>query len=292
MYRWKESAALLNGHVAEAQTTGMALRIHGWGVDVPHYDNPVHKHTFVEICYVMEGEGSYTDQGTDYPLGPGTLFCSRPGATHQIRSRSGLTLLHISFELDESRSTPEGAERYRQLVETSTICVSAAETSAAAALWRALLLTEETRQALPVEQLPAAAGLLIAALVHLFQPDAAQPQLRARSGSAQLLERAKRYIRDNLDTDLTLQEVADYLHVSPRHLSRLFSEGIHESFGRFLRRERVGAAARLLRQSEQPIPDIAERCGFGSVHAFTRAFTRERGQSPARYRRGAAPLQP
>ncbi|GBF74638.1 hypothetical protein PA598K_02995 [Paenibacillus sp. 598K] len=292
MYRWKESAALLNGQVAEVQTAGMALRIHGWGVDAPHYDNPVHKHSFVEICYVMAGEGSYTDQGTDYPLEAGTLFCSRPGATHQIRSRSGLTLLHLSLELDERRSLPEGIERYRRLAETSTICVSDADASAAAALWRALLLHEETRQTLPVEQLAQAAGLLIAALVHLFSPDAAPPPPRVRSGSVHLLERAKRYIRDNLDTGLTLQEVADYLHVSPRHLSRLFGEGIHESFGRFLRRERVGVAARLLRQSEQPIPEIAERCGFGSVHAFTRAFTRERGQSPARYRRGAAPLQP
>ncbi|MFS0724386.1 helix-turn-helix domain-containing protein [Paenibacillus sp. 1P07SE] len=286
MYRWQESALLLNKYARELPGGDMALHIHGWGVDVLHFDNPVHKHSSVEICCVLDGEGIYKELDNSYPLRPGTLFCSRPGVTHQIRSDSGLALLHVSFELDELRSRPEGAEKYRRLTETPTVCVHEAAASASASLWRALLVPEGAGQALPTEQLPAAAALLIASLCHLFAPDAAAQTRPVTGSSVHLLERGKRYIRDNLEAPLTLQEVASYLHISPRHLSRLFGGGIHESFSRFIRRERVSRAAHLLRQTEQPIAEIAEHCGFGSVHAFTRTFTRERGLSPGKYRRG------
>jgi len=48
-----------------------------------------------------------------------------------------------------------------------------------------------------------------------------------------------------------------------------------------------GAAASLLEVPLQPIKKIAERAGYGNVHAFTRAFTQVFRISPAAYRREA-----
>jgi AraC family L-rhamnose operon transcriptional activator RhaR len=93
------------------------------------------------------------------------------------------------------------------------------------------------------------------------------------------------FIRDNLDQPLSLGMVAAYLNVSRRHLSRLFSEGIHESFTGFIRKERVRQAAHLLGSTDLSIKEIAERTGFGSVHYFSRIFAREQKQTPGRYRR-------
>ncbi len=43
-------------------------------------------------------------------------------------------------------------------------------------------------------------------------------------------------------------------------------------------------ACRLLSRTEFAIDEIAERCGFGSIYAFSRAFKREVGTPPKRYR--------
>lgn len=283
MYQWRESALMLNAHATVIPSSGMAFRLHSWGVDAAHFDNPVHKHSFVEICYVMDGLGTYTDNGLDYPLRAGTFFCSKPGVIHQIRSRTGLCLLHVSFELDEQRALPEDAAAYQRLTEEAEVCIYDAEASASAALWRALLMPKQTGQALPASHLPAAAGLLLSSFIPLFVRTSS-PQPRPVRSHSHLLQQAKRYIRDNLETEVSLQQIAGYLHVSPRHLSRLFAEGIGESFRRFVRRERISRAAYLLKHTDHSIQQIALLTGFGSVHAFTRAFTREMQQSPGRFR--------
>ncbi|MNR24953.1 Multiple antibiotic resistance protein MarA [compost metagenome] len=98
------------------------------------------------------------------------------------------------------------------------------------------------------------------------------------------MKRAKLYIRDNLAQALQLKDVANYLNVSERHLSRLFSEGIHESFTNYIRGERIRQAAHLLLSSDLPIKEIAEMTGFSSVHYFTRTFLLEKKIPPGRFR--------
>jgi transcriptional regulator GlxA family with amidase domain len=83
---------------------------------------------------------------------------------------------------------------------------------------------------------------------------------------------------------LKLEHVANYLHISSRHLSRLFSNELCESFSNYIRKERVREAARLLEMTSIPIKEIADVTGFGSVHSFTRVFTTMMNVSPAKYR--------
>jgi AraC-like DNA-binding protein len=44
-------------------------------------------------------------------------------------------------------------------------------------------------------------------------------------------------------------------------------------------------AARLLRETSDPVGRIARRVGYTSEYAFSRAFSRQYGQPPGRYRR-------
>src|SRR5690606_6535815 len=100
-----------------------------------------------------------------------------------------------------------------------------------------------------------------------------------------LLQQAKLYIRDNLSQSLSLRHVANYLNVSERHLSRLFAEGIHESFTDFIRSERIRQAAHLLQTTERAIKDIAEATGFSTVHYFSRVFAEVMKLPPGEFRK-------
>jgi AraC-like DNA-binding protein/mannose-6-phosphate isomerase-like protein (cupin superfamily) len=285
MYKIKESESLLNRYAFLLPSNGITFRVHYWGMDMQHYDNPIHKHSFFEVCYVLRGEGTYMDQENIFNLRGGTLFCSRPGIIHQIRSEHGLELLFVAFEVDESKSTMEEADKFREIAEDCEVCVYEAEGSPTASLWRALLQPERELPGLTPELLPMAANLLIQSFIPLFSKRHASTGDKVNRSNL-LLQRAKLYIRDNLNQPLSLEHIATYLHVSQRHLSRLFAEGIHESFGNFVRLERIHQAAHLLRTTELSIKEIAEETGFSSVHAFTRTFSKEKHRPPGRYRRG------
>jgi AraC-like DNA-binding protein len=284
MYLCRESHAMLNELALVSDGSAACFKVHYWGVVAEHFDTPVHKHSFFEVCFVMDGKGEYTDGGIDYPLRSGTHFCSRPGITHQIRSKKGLFLLYVAFELDEKCSQEAMLDRFQFLAANARPCVEDGHDTPTALLWKSLLIQEKESGNLPAAALPPLAYALLLSFLSLFGRD---EKTAHRKNSNTLLEQAKLYIRDNLSQSLSLHEVSGYLHISERHLSRLFSSGIHESFTRFIRQERIRHAAHLLITSERSIKEIAEAAGFSSVHYFTRTFMGEKHLPPGKFRQRA-----
>jgi AraC family L-rhamnose operon transcriptional activator RhaR len=74
--------------------------------------------------------------------------------------------------------------------------------------------------------------------------------------------------------------------MSGDHVARLLTATTRESPRRhLLALRRRAAAEELLRAAAPPVKGVAERCGYSSVHAFSRAFKRVFGTGPATYRR-------
>ena len=84
--------------------------------------------------------------------------------------------------------------------------------------------------------------------------------------------------------DLGGDERARRLHLSRHHLDRVVSATGGEPPGRMRRRLLLERAAYRLVTSDQQVVDIAFEAGFGSHEAFTRAFAREYGRAPSRWR--------
>ena len=72
--------------------------------------------------------------------------------------------------------------------------------------------------------------------------------------------------------------------MSERQLHRLFVEHLQSTPGRYIRRSRTEAAARLLASSSLPVAAVARECGFGTPETLRQAFTQHYNISPARYR--------
>ncbi|MCC3373980.1 AraC family transcriptional regulator [Cohnella sp. REN36] len=280
----------LNEMVTACETGQLAFRVNYWGMIWDHRDNPVHRHSFYEACYVVEGEGEYEEEGETYRLTAGSLFVSLPGDWHQIRSENGLRLLYAGYELETG--TPERADAasaYESAMRDREAPVIADGEGASGLLWRALL-RQCGRRDTSAEQTAALGGVLLASFPGALgrlpaqRPSPARPPGGAGS-SSHLTQLAKRFIRDNLSRPLKLGDVAAALHISERHLSRLFREQGDTSFVAFIRRERMQAAETLLKTTVSPIKEIAEHTGFQSLHYFTRVFADTFGMPPAEFRK-------
>ena len=94
-----------------------------------------------------------------------------------------------------------------------------------------------------------------------------------------------RLIEERLHQEITLEHVGVCLQLSPSRSSHVVAETYGMPFGDLLRERRLDRARRLLLSSDEPVGAIARRCGFVSQHWFNRLFSRQVGDSPARWRR-------
>lgn len=92
------------------------------------------------------------------------------------------------------------------------------------------------------------------------------------------------HIQQNLDGELTLEELAGVAHFSPYHFHRIFRGMLGESLRAHVRRIRLERAAMRLKHSRLPIIQIALEARYDSHEAFTRAFRAMAGLSPSEFR--------
>jgi transcriptional regulator GlxA family with amidase domain len=108
-----------------------------------------------------------------------------------------------------------------------------------------------------------------------------------RSQRRALVSEATQLMQKNLaDNDLRLEQVAEELKVSTRHLQRAFKEFHSPGFRHELARLRVREAARLMElKPERRIADISQEVGYPHPMHFAKAFKRHLGVSPREWRK-------
>ena len=93
----------------------------------------------------------------------------------------------------------------------------------------------------------------------------------------------KKYIADNLNKPITIDQVAAELHVSSSHLSHMFKKiekcGVIECIHSI----RLSKAKDLLRNSTLSVTEIAYEAGFSTIHCFSRWLKKKTGFSPTEY---------
>ena len=92
------------------------------------------------------------------------------------------------------------------------------------------------------------------------------------------------YIHQHFDSDLDVNTLAEVAMMSPYHFHRIYRELAQETVNGTVRRLRLQRAAVELIRSEQSLSNIAKKVSYGSLEAFSRAFTKQFGESPSDYR--------
>jgi AraC-like DNA-binding protein len=82
----------------------------------------------------------------------------------------------------------------------------------------------------------------------------------------------------------TVEELGTRAGLSRAAFSRRFTALVGQPPMTYLTYWRLTIGARLLRETDLPLPSVAQRCGYSSPFAFATAFKREHGISPGRYR--------
>ncbi len=100
-----------------------------------------------------------------------------------------------------------------------------------------------------------------------------------------VIQRAKDHIDHHyMDTDLSLNEVALQVNLSPSHFSAIFSQETCQTFKEYLTEIRIKKAKELLRMTALRSIEISYRVGYNDPHYFSYVFRKNTGLSPSEFR--------
>lgn len=101
------------------------------------------------------------------------------------------------------------------------------------------------------------------------------------------IQTALDFARKNLKQSLTVEQLADAAHLSPRQFSRAFRAETGQSPAKAIEQLRLEVARVMMEKSGHPIEAVARESGFGDPDRMRRAFLRAFGQPPQAIRRHA-----
>lgn len=94
-----------------------------------------------------------------------------------------------------------------------------------------------------------------------------------------------RYMEANYSTRITLQELAEHVHLHPNYLCSVFKRNAGQTIFAYLNTLRIRKARTLLAKGNLSISQVAEQVGYADIDHFSHTFKQIIGISPSEYRR-------
>ncbi len=107
---------------------------------------------------------------------------------------------------------------------------------------------------------------------------------RNEEQSESTVKRAQKYIQENYQSDISLDEVSREVNVSPYYFSKLFKEEVGENFIEYLTALRISKAKEYLKDPSLPIREAGSLSGYADSNYFSRIFKKQTGMTPREYR--------
>ena len=105
--------------------------------------------------------------------------------------------------------------------------------------------------------------------------------------SETVISKAKNYIQENYQKDISLDDVSRHVDISPYYFSKLFKQEDGRTFIEYLTGIRIQEARRLLRNPGYSIKEIGIMCGYSDPNYFSRIFKKYEGVTPSEFRERA-----
>lgn len=229
------------------------------------------------VGYVRDGEVSLTQGDLHVTLGPGQLVLYNAATPFHVQSPGPHTYLVVRVPLRRLR-VPQ--------LDTDTVFARDLSAYPSAELLGVLLATlADARGRLS----PAAAqhcGDALTSCVHAVLAEHHQSVTSCRS--LLLFEKLTGWLDDHLhDADLSAETLARSQFLSPRYIRKVFADH-GTTVSEYIRQRRLQLIRNDLldpRHEVVKVSAVAARWGFRDASVFSRAFSREFGESPQRFRR-------
>lgn len=258
----------------------------------PNFRYDGEAHDFWELIYCDKGRLWIRAGEREFELAAGQAFLHPPEQYHNVRSATDSSANSIIFSfysksdaLYRISDTVMSADPYT--VNALFSVLREAKASFQNPLGRVFdsqLLRKERADSFASEQVIQNYIELI--LIHMIRKTDTQDrffELPADTKKHALLDSVVEYMKEHLSEKLTFGFLTSYFSVSPTTMKKIFKTHFGCGAMSYLTSLRIDEAKRLLLDGKISCTAIAERCGFCSVHHFSRVFKENVNMSPTEY---------
>lgn len=262
-----------------------------------------HRHEYVQIVYICKGKLKHVINNNVFDVYKGDIFVIPPFVPHYY-----IDEYHEKFELIEFEFVPEFVnEKFSRKVNTDSFLdfaylepflVSENEIKPRLNLTGTLqlevesifseILREYEQREMDFELIIKALLLKLLVLVgraynkHIINSETQGIFDRHRDA----LYKAIKYINDNYNKDLNVEEVSKVALLSQSYFRYLFKQMTQQTFTEYINNLRVTKAVELLKKRrDMKVIDICYEVGYNNINHFNRIFRQETGVSPMFYRK-------
>jgi AraC-like DNA-binding protein len=226
-----------------------------------------HHHPCQELVYYYSGEGETTIDGKSYRFSSGDFALIRANVVHDETHLADGQVFFFGFSCNAGLSPlPQGVFHDEALSRLGPLVDA---------------MREEFRLKMPYyhDKLQLLIGEIVIELARRFGT------VRPNDHAASRITLAKRYMDEHFVQQVNLTQLAELTGYSYDRFRHLFKETVGVPPLQYVFAKRLELAARLLRDSDQSLAEIADRTGFAGNAPFSSLFRREFGISPSAYRR-------
>lgn len=254
----------------------------------------LHQHTEIQISYIVKGNGKLIVANSVHSYDMGHIYVVGSNTPHLFQSTSGSEISHMitlfvtpeSFGVDFF-SIPELGEVKRFFEISAGGLRVLSKKKSIRKIMRKLSTENKFRTfqlfLLLVEKVNSAEVLGLTSFV---------PSKKLISNTeGRRLQVVFDFAVNNFDKQITLNHVADLVHMTTPAFCRFFKQRTNRTFFEFLIELRIAHACQLLSRNEKiAIAEISEASGFNSISNFNRKFKKVKSMSPSRYAKKMRPI--
>ena len=261
---------------------------------LPHFYGHLHRHTEIQITWVINGEGTLIAGNNMQRFQSGDLFVIGANQPHLFKSdpsyfdetnQQGIHSLNIFFNpagfISQLLDFPE-MRSIKKFVNSSGFGMQASEKDAAKLAEHFLKIRNST------------AGFRLAYFIELLQVMANLKKWKylstesfeyAISDSEGLrMNDIYQYTMEHFTENITLEQIAAVVYLTPQSFCRYFKKHTSKTYINFLNEVRINEACkRFMEMDFDSISTIAYQSGFNNVVTFNRVFKSITGKAPREY---------
>jgi len=254
------------------------------------YRNYEESHDFWELCFVSDGGISVQIGNRSFPLYKDQMILISPNKKHSYQSPDGNKSKSFVVCFDSFSQALEAISEYVFSLENNELFCMNMIMAESSSTFR----TNESDH-LAVLSTPIFGGQQALLLQLEYLLISLVRQISAKKSSEivffsddnfyeELVSAIQRYLRENLIRKITLNDVCDRFNYSRSFICKTFKSQTGESLITCLNRMKTEKAAKLLRETNKSIKDVATDLGFREIKYFDTVFKKRYGVSPAQYR--------
>lgn len=246
-----------------------------------------------ELIYLEKGPMLFSYGGREYTCQSGDFIFIRPGVSHCFDCRFGeVSQPHVHFDAIYTPKSPSIPISYKDIDRFTPEELSIMQENIFLGGGESPILSfrdgERVRELLySVIKLYGEGELLLCKarlteLIYLIAAENFSLEQKTATRNFSVAEHIKTFIDSEQGFSMSLDDFERQFSYSKFHLEKLFREKYGESLISYRNRKRDQLACSIL--ANMSVSEVAERLGFSSIYAFSRAFKTRFGISPQNYK--------